>query len=461
MVNEQKYLQKRLDEVVNTYSVLKLNSKEESFKLDIPNDFRNDFFKFLDKINLSLMEDNENFYGYFLFQINRDIKFDIATPTATVFKNAKYTIYFNPVIFLNLTIGQIKSSIKHEILHIISMHIFRGKKLRQNYSDLAINMAMDIVVNKHLNDLPPFATTLENVNLNYSLNLEPYETFEYYVENIQIALDLMDYDDEGKENNKEIEDEYKVENTHDIWYDSDDLDEKTSKEFTEKLVNNSQKGEIPSYLGNLISNLKNKGGDIPWNIYLKKIIGTIEGGKKKTTTRVNRRQPNRLDLRGEIRSHKAEIFVAIDISGSISDEEFIQAMEEVLSIVKSHNNEITIIECDKEIKRVYKVKSKKDLKERLSVRGGTKFSPVFEYLNTKKTNLLIYFTDGKGEQRLSVIPRGYKVLWVLSGRGDKISLLNPYGTVKKLSNIEIKDNTFEMSDVRVDGYSMNNQAPIL
>ena len=82
-------------------------------------------------------------------------------------------------------------------------------------------------------------------------------------------------------------------------------------------------------------------------------------------------------------------------------------------------------------------------------------------MNTKKTNLLIYFTDGKGEQRLSVVPRGYKVLWVLSGRGDKISLLNPYGTVKKLSNIEIKDNTFEMSDVRVDGYSMNNQAPIL
>ncbi len=461
MIKEQKYLCEKLDELVNTYSVLKLNSKEEKFKLDIKDDFRNDFFKFIDKINLSLMEDNENFYGYFLFQMNRDIKFDIASPNATIFKNAKYTIYFNPVIFLNLTIPQMKSSIKHEILHIISMHILRSKKLRQNYSDLAINMAMDIVVNSYLNDLPPFATTLENVNLRYSLNLEPYETFEYYVENIQNTLDLMDFDEEGKQNNKEIEDEYKVENTHDIWYDSDDLDEKTLKEFTQKLVNNSQKGEIPSYLGSMISNLKNKDGEIPWNLYLKKIMGTIEGGKKKTITRRNRRQPNRLDLRGEIRSHKAEIVVAIDISGSISDEEFIQAIEEVLNIVKSHNNEITIVECDNEIKRIYKVKSKRDLKERLKVRGGTKFSPVVEYANSKKINLLIYFTDGKGEERLSVVPKGYKVLWVLSGRGEKISLLNTYGLVKKLSSIEIKDNTFDMSDVRSDGYSMTNQAPII
>ena len=54
-------------------------------------------------------------------------------------------------------------------------------------------------------------------------------------------------------------------------------------------------------------------------------MGTVESNKKKTITRRNRRQPNRLDLRGELRNHKAEIAVAIDISGSISDEEFKQA----------------------------------------------------------------------------------------------------------------------------------------
>ena len=190
-------------------------------------------------------------------------------------------------------------------------------------------------------------------------------------------------------------------------------------------------------------------------------MGTVESNRKKTITRRNRRQPNRLDLRGELRGHKAEIAVAIDTSGSISDEEFKQAIKEVLQIVKNYNHEITIIECDNEIRRAYKVKPVKDIKERINIRGGTKFTPVFEYANKKKLNLLVYFTDGKGEDRLEVIPRGYKVLWVISGRGDKLSLNNPYGAVKKLSKVEVKEDTIDMSDVRDDGYSMNNQQPML
>jgi predicted metal-dependent peptidase len=129
----------------------------------------------------------------------------------------------------------------------------------------------------------------------------------------------------------------------------------------------------------------------------------------------------------------------------------------VFSIVKNYNHEITIIECDSEIRRVYKVKSVKDIKDRMNIRGGTKFTPVFEYANNNKVNLLVYFTDGKGEDKLLSIPRGYKTLWVISGRGDKLSLKEPYGAVKKLNNIEIKDNTLYTSDLMRDGYSMNNQ----
>ena len=228
----------------------------------------------------------------------------------------------------------------------------------------------------------------------------------------------------------------------------------------------AQKGKNPDYLEGLISSLKSKNGELPWNLYLKKIMGTIEANKKKTITRRSRRQPNRLDLRGELRNHKAEIAVAIDISGSISDEEFKQAIKEVLSIVKNHNHEITIIECDREIKRAYKVKKLKDVQDRISTGGGTEFSPVFEYLNNnkiKKYNMLIYFTDGKGETELKVKPKGYKVLWVISGKGDKISLKNPYGAVKNLSKVEEKNkgNMLDLKDVMYDGYSMNNQQPIL
>ena len=460
---QAKYLYNKAEEIINTYAMLKANKKGENFDIDIPQDFKNEFFKLVDKVNLSLMEDNENFYGYFLFQMNREIRFDISSATSVNFKGAKYVMYFNPIIFLELNMKQMETTIKHEILHVISQHLIRAKELKGKYSTLALNISMDVVVNQYLDYLPPYSITLEYINNKYDMKLEPYKTFEYYLEKVQTELDLQEENDEGEEvdSNENVIVDFDPERTHDMWEESDEVDEKTLNEFTEKFADSAQKGKNPNYIDAMIKSLKNRNGELPWNLFLKKLMGTIEANKKKTVTRRNRRQPSRLDLRGELRGHKAEIAVAIDISGSISDEEFKQAIKEVLAIVKSHNQEITIIECDKEIRRAYKVKSPRDVQERIATGGGTKFSPVFEYANNKKINLLIYFTDGKGEEKLEVIPRGYKTLWVISGRGDKLSLREPFGVVKKLKKVDIKQDTIDMADVRSDGYSMNNQAPML
>lgn len=472
----------RAIEAIEMATEVRLNGNDKSAKIEVSEEFKRDFFSIIDKVNFNFLEDEENFYGYFLLQMDREINFDISSPSGVNFKDAKYVIYFNPILFLKLDIKQMETTIKHEILHIISMHLIRAKESKQNgkYSTLAVNLAMDVVVNQYLNYLPPYSATLEWVNVNYSLQLEAYQTFEYYLDKIQIELDLQDENEDGEEHDTNVDDnlendnleyenvamKYDQEKTHDIWEDSDDIDEKTLTDFTQKFVNNSQKGKLPEYMKTFIAQFKNKNGELPWNLYLKKLIGTIESDKKKTVTRSSRRQPNRLDLRGEIRSHKAEIAVAIDISGSISDEEFKQAVKEVLAIVKNYNHEITVIECDREIKRVYKVNKLKDVQDRVATGGGTEFTPVFEYLNsrnTKRFNLLIYFTDGKGERALKVKPKGYKVLWVISGRGDKLSLKNPYGAVKKLCKVEEKNkaNMLDLKDVMYDGYSMNNQQPII
>ena len=460
---QTKELYDRAIKIVDITHMLKSNKKGEKFDISTDENFKKDFFSLVDKVNLSLMEDKENFYGYFLFQMGREIRFDITSATSINFKDAKYVMYFNPIIFLELNMEQMQSTIKHEILHVLSQHLIRLKDFKDKYSTLALNLAMDVVVNQCLDCLCPYSITLEYINNKYNLNLEKFKTFEYYFEKIQTELDLQEENDEGEivDNNENVAVDFDAEKTHDIWEECIEIDEKTLRDFTEKFADNAKKGSVPTYIENMIKSLKNSKGELPWNLYLKKLMGTIEANKKKTITRRNRRQPNRLDLRGELRGHKAEIAVAIDISGSISDEEFKQAIKEVLTIVKSHNQEITIIECDKEIKRTYKVKSPKDIKERVASGGGTKFLPVFEYANNKKINLLIYFTDGKGEEKLEIKPRGYKTLWVISGRGEKLSLQEHFGVVKKLSKVEIKQDVIDMSDVRSDGYSMNNQAPIL
>ena len=457
-------LYQQVNKLIDSAEMYKAKRNGEKFQPEITKEFKEDFFKLVDKVILSLMEDKDNFYGYFLFQMGREIRFDITSASGVNFKGAKYVIYFNPILFLQLNMKQMETTIKHEIHHILSLHLSRAKELKNKYSTLTVNLAMDIVVNQYLDNLPPYSTTLKGVNLKYNLNMEAYNTLEYYAEKIQSELDLMEENDEGEEDDSQMTnsmvESYNPEKMHDMWQESDEFDEKTLREFAEKVINASQKGTIPSQVESLIANLKNSQGEIPWNIMLKKLMGTVESNKKKTITRRNRRQPNRLDLRGEIRNHKSEIAVAIDISGSISNEEFKQAIKEVLSIVKNYNHEITIIECDKEVKRVYKAKSVRDIKKRLTSGGATKFTPVFEYANNTKCNLLIYFTDGKGERKLEVVPRGYRTLWVISGRGDELSLDESYGPVKKLSNVEVKDTELELKDVKTDGYSMNNQEPI-
>lgn len=451
--------------------------QNENSKLNITQEFEAEFFSLVDKVNVSLMEDKDNFFGFFLLQMAREIRFDLSSPTAVNFKNANYVIYFDPLIFLNLTLQQMATTIKHEILHILSLHLLRAKRFKNSCSTLSLNLAMDIIVNTYLDYLPPYAVTLEWVNYKYSLKLLPFKPFEYYVTEIQTALDLLEADQESAEENDQdeadnpynheadsdrdnsIKTAYDPEKAHDLWEESSEMDAKTLKDFTEKFIDNAQKGSIPNYLEGLISSLKSSKGELPWNLYLKRLMGTVESNRKKTVSRRSRRQPERLDLRGELRSHKAKILVALDISGSISDGEFHQAIKEVLAIVKNYHHEITIVECDNEIRRVYRVRTPKDIKPRLNIRGGTRFTPVFDYGNQQKLNLLIYFTDGQGEEKLQAIPRGYKTLWVISGSGEKLSLKEPYGAVKKLQPIALNDEalTLTMSDVKKEGYSMNDQ----
>lgn len=442
---------------------IKQSGDDNPSSLPVSQEYKQRVFQFIDKVNLGLMEDKDNFYGYFLFQMEKEIRFDISSPTAVNFRGARYVIYFNPVIFLPLDIAQMESSIKHEILHVVSLHLLRAKDLRDNYSKLALNLAMDIVVNTYLQPLPPDASSLDRVKIQYSVYLPPFETLEYYAEEIQKALDAraknqeLSSIEESLPDPDQIRTDFDPMTTHDIWEESDEIDDQTLTKFTEKFVANADKGEVSYYLKSMIAALKDSKNELPWHWYLKKLVGSVTSEHKKTTTRRNRRQPERLDLPGRLRNYKAKLFIALDISGSISDSEFTQAMKEVLQIVRCYKHEITIIECDNVIRRTYSVESMQDVQDRPTVRGGTAFSPVIEFANSQKIDLLVYFTDGKGEDRLQVIPKGYKILWIISGQGDELSLQESYGVVKKLNPLKSPDTILDSYDVEKGGYSMNKQ----
>ena len=72
----KKELYIKADKIVNGSAMFKALRTGEKFDVDIPKDFEEEFFKLIDKVNLSLMEENiKNSNDQDVYHINRFIEF--------------------------------------------------------------------------------------------------------------------------------------------------------------------------------------------------------------------------------------------------------------------------------------------------------------------------------------------------------------------------------------------------
>jgi predicted metal-dependent peptidase len=130
---------------------------------------------------------------------------------------------------------------------------------------------------------------------------------------------------------------------------------------------------------------------------------------------------NNLILPGTIKE-SIDIVIALDTSGSISDDELRQFLSEMKGIAKSHSNvKMTIIQADSEIHKVSDINTQ-SISELVNFeikgRGGTAHEPVFEYIKKKivQCKLLIAFTDGYSDID-SLDKPNYDVIWGLTSNG--------------------------------------------
>ena len=199
------------------------------------------------------------------------------------------------------------------------------------------------------------------------------------------------------------------------------------------MMNEESRGLMPAHFMSQVE-LINKPPVLSWQAILKKYVGTISANKRKTRMRLNRRQPERFDLSGRVDDKVLKIAVAIDTSGSVDDHMIAQIFNEIFAILAKRKHEITVIECDAQVQRVYRAQNAGEIQKKVAGRGGTCFSPVIEYVNNDKyfrDALLIYFTDGFGEREIPK-PKTYRNLWVVFDDERHLSVKEPYGVVLKL-----------------------------
>lgn len=384
--------------------------------------FRQEFDRLVEELAFGLVRDGEDFYALFTRELKQTVDFALSWPLATIVRGSEITLAVNPISFLFLTEKEARALLKHEVMHLILDHHTRERALKNRFSSLAINLAMDVAVNQYIRFLPAYSERLASVNARLELNLKINETLEHYAAEIHRALEGRS--DRQKQFQKE--DTIDFAHVHDAWSLGNDFRKEVSREKREALLQNARKAELPEELTSL---LKADGrAVIDWPGALRRALISMPAGKRRTVTRRNRRQPDRLDLKGELRDFVPEVIVAIDISASIQDQEIRRYLSEIFAITRTYRKRLRIIECDDRVRADYSAGSIQEIRPKAQRRGGTAFSPVFRLLAEErlKSVLLVYFTDGAGELELAVKPR-HRTLWVVTG--ESLSLKEPYGQV--------------------------------
>ena len=196
------------------------------------------------------------------------------------------------------------------------------------------------------------------------------------------------------------------------------------------MMNEEKRGLMPGYFMSQVE-LINKPPVLSWQSILKKYIGTIAANKRKTRMKLNRRQPERFDLPGRVDDKVLKIVVVIDTSGSMDDSMISEVINEIFAILAKRRHDITIIECDTDVRKVYRARTPADIQKKVTGRGGTYFTPAIEYVNNDsyyRDALMIFFTDGFAEREIPR-PRTYRNIWVILGEAKQLSVKEPFGAV--------------------------------
>lgn len=135
-----------------------------------------------------------------------------------------------------------------------------------------------------------------------------------------------------------------------------------------------------------------------------------------------RKRPNRrlgLVAPGKTAKQGPKTLFAVDCSGSVSDDEYLEIMGEIKEALKNFPEKCEMLFFDWTVfKEKIKLNTMKKVPRR-PLQGGTSFQPVIDYAKEMKPDLLIILTDGEAP---TPTKPGFPVLWVILGGRDNPNL---------------------------------------
>lgn len=314
---------------------------------------------------------------------------DNKLPTiGSVIKNGRLLLYYNQEFLNTLKITEAKAVMEHECMHIAYDHHFRAKDKNKSLW----NVAGDLAINQDIHGLPSNCLTIAKVFEAKAVNINLHDTADYYYSEL-----IKDKDAQNRtvgSGNQGCGETFECDNDG-----ADGVGEELAKELVKQIIRQAvteAQGNIPASMQKIVDEI-NKQTVIPWQRILKQFVSnSIKSGSKSSWKRPNRRYGG--VQKGRIADRIISLVVAIDTSGSINDAMLSLFIDEIKGIQSCYKSVITVIECDAQVGRSYKLEKYAKVKKDLTGGGGTDFRPVFDYVKEKgiRTDCMVFFTDLAG-----------------------------------------------------------------
>jgi len=372
-------------------------------------------------------------------------------------------IRYNPDFVNSLTVRRCAGLLAHEILHYLLLHHVRGIGKDSDYWNKACDYVVNSILRKEDFELPegylyePQFEGMDADQVYKIIHKEPQQNNEQSQQNSRPengnSGDSNDNDSDNSDNsddqdqnqndneqnnsgdddkngddeqnnsdnsNGDSEEEEEQDNSApQNWgkvkmVDEDEASEaeaEAKEAAAEAMTIGKQAGDLPGFVEQMVKDLLEPKKN--WRELLQKFMAEIAHNDYSWSKPSRRYLPMGLYLPSLESLEIGKVVFAIDTSISIDTEKLDQFVAEVKEAMKIFNFPVTVIHCD------YKVQKVEELEDDMDIvpvgRGGTRFSPVFEYVNEnlQETKALIYFTDGECWETLE--EPEYETLWVISG----------------------------------------------
>jgi len=357
--------------------------------------------------------ESKRYYAFLIQNMKRVYTDKIAT--AGVMVSDQVNLFINKDFFETLTFKQRVEVLEHECKHVVHSHMVRAEN--EGIKDPYLwNLACDAAINEDLTSLHEMGVTQDKLKQVIS-DLKKNESAEYYYKKLKEKQ--KELKEEFKDAMKEVGADETVDD-HDKWKEGEEQNSEISKEKIKKILKEAKdqavkhKSSVPMEIEEALQRLSKSSTN--WKQQLRKFFAKA-GKSERESTRKKRNRRYGIMNPGKRKKPQLHIAVALDESGSVGNDEFVQFFAEIDRIV-DHGAQVTMIHADAEVNSVYKYEKGMEIKR--TGMGGTLYAPALKYAENMEIDGLIYFGDGDcWENKESVKKPSYPVLWALVRNANK------------------------------------------